>query len=50
MSDTVLLALIFLGIAFIVVIMMVFINPPEAWLKRVFYGRSQSSNRKKTDR
>jgi hypothetical protein len=36
-----LLALIILGFAVIVLLMVVFINPPEAWLKKVFYPKQQ---------
>lgn len=48
-----LLLLIGLGFVFILAIMVFFINPPEAWLKKVFYStprrQSQEADRKEPE-
>ena len=45
MMSTMLLTLIILGILFMVLMMAFIVNPPEAWVKKVFLKKSQAKKK-----
>jgi len=44
-----LLAIIALGILFVILMMVFIINPPEAWIKKVFYRNEPKRNEKDSE-
>ncbi len=48
-EPTMLLAIIALGILFVILMMVFIINPPEAWIKKVFYRNEPKRNEKDSE-